>query len=234
MEAFTSTGTILISYIDRKILLVKHPEGHCIVLYESDVNNCWSSINLVPFLVYKHKNLLLKCKPNGCRIDQRSIDLYLKIMQEFGFKIKNLKDGSIKIKLGKCENNKTIELPFPSFTGSSIAIYCSMINTKKTIIKNVSLKPEILYLIKIVKKLGWKIEFYNNTLYIENTGKEMSILNIRIPEDRNVLVTKIIYNLINNKRFYYSSENNLYLMPLIEYFDKIGVKYNFKHSFDVC
>lgn len=200
------------------------------ILHEEDVNNCWSSVNILPFLIYNHKTVTLKTKPCGCRIGKRSIDLYLKIMQEFGIQIKNLEDGSIVMEYNQCNKDLIVNLPFPSFTGTSMAIYCAMLNNKKTHIENISLEPEIIFLIDIVKQMGWDINLEGRDLFIEKTNLEINEVDIEIPVDRNVLITRIVDCLINNEEFYYESKHGLYLSSLIKYFDEIGVKYKYDHK----
>ena len=212
--------------IIRKSRALKHQP---MILHEEDVNKCWSSVNILPFLVYNHKKVILESKPSGCKIGQRSIDLYLNIMQRFGYEVV-MQDKEIIISFHKQEGDLEIELPFPSFTGTSVAIYCAMVNSGQTLLRNISLEPEILFLIEQVKSMGWKISLNDRILYIEQAPDNIEPIHITIPADRNVLVTKIVDALINNRQFYYSNNNGLFLSSLLLYFDQIGVKYEYDHK----
>ncbi|MBO5102934.1 MAG: NUDIX domain-containing protein [Clostridia bacterium] len=217
-------------YMYRIIKKSKVLHGQPMILYEEDVGNCWSTVNILPFLVYNHKKILLKSKPTGCKIGQRSIKLYLDIMKKFGFSVKTQKYNNIEIKFCKCNEDLTVTLPFPSFTGTSMAIYCALLNEGKTYLKNISLEPEILFLINIIKEMGWEIRRKERDLLIFPNYNEPRNVEIIIPPDRNVVVTRIVDCLINKQPFYFSNEENLYLTSLLHYFDEIGVKYKYKHN----
>ena len=203
--------------------------GNPMILHEDDVNRCWSSVNIIPFLVFNHSKLILECKPSGCSIGQRSIDLYLNIMEQFGIEIKK-EEMRIMFIYNSCKCDIDITLPFPSFTGTSMAIYCAMLNNHKTHLANISLEPEIIFLISQIRLMGWDIRLEGRDLYISRLSDIIPHLEIEIPEDRNVLVTRIVDSLINNERFSYKSQHRLYLSSLLHYFDNIGIKYEYDHT----
>lgn len=220
---------ILDSYYIYEILKKsKYLKSQPLILHTQNVNNCWSSINMLPFLIYKHKCVILKGKPNGCRIGKRPIDLYLDIMSAFGFQIVS-EEKQIVFHFGMLNKRISFTLPFPSFTGTSIAIYCAMMNNAETCISNISLEPEIIFLVECIKKMGYQVNIEERNLYFTGYQKSDSKVEITIPPDRNVLITRIIDALYNNKSFFYTNKSGLYLSSLTKYFDKIGLEYKYDH-----
>ena len=63
------------------------------IIYENEMSKCWSIMNMLPLLVYKHKKLIMKGRPNGCKIGSRPIELYLTIMETLGIDVKVFDDS---------------------------------------------------------------------------------------------------------------------------------------------
>ncbi|MFC1622457.1 NUDIX domain-containing protein [Patescibacteria group bacterium] len=189
-----------------------------------------SVISIIPAILYRHKSITFY-QPQGCSIGERKIDLYLQIMKKFGVKIIK-KNNIIKILRNNLKNT-TIKLKFPSFTGTSTALLMASMVGQKSIIKNISIEPEILEMISCLQKIGVKIKFLSERsveVYCKKIFDKPK--KIIVSEDRNVLVTTIMMALIQEQPFSYSSKNALYLSPLVEVFKKMGVLfYSTQHSF---
>ena len=57
------------------------------VINQEDMSKCWSIMNMLPLLVFKHKKVLMKGKPTGCQIGKRPIELYVMIMESLGIRV---------------------------------------------------------------------------------------------------------------------------------------------------
>ncbi len=196
------------------------------VISEDDITKCWSVINLLPTLIYKHKKVIMKGKPCGCNIGKRPIDLYLSIMENFGIKILKEQDG-YKFEYEGVNKDVFIDFPFPSFSGTSIAIYLAIVSDVTTYISNVSIEPEILYLLNVLERMGHCISFEERTRKVIIKGNSKLIIketNIDIPEDRNILITRIICRLMQKKSMHYVSRINQDLEVLEKFFHEIGIK----------
>jgi UDP-N-acetylglucosamine 1-carboxyvinyltransferase len=189
-----------------------------------------SIIAMIPAILYKHKTVTF-FPPRGCNIGERKIDFYLEIIKKFGGKITK-KNNLITISKNTLRGTD-IALGFPSFTGTSTALLMASIIKKKSIISNISIEPEILGMIGVLQKIGVKIKFISERV-VEVMGgkiKERKCL-IYLNEDRNVLVTRIMAALIREKPFHYYSKHPLYLSPLVEVLERMGVNFSYtKNSF---
>lgn len=184
-----------------------------------------SILPLLPGLLYKHDKVVLHF-PKWCGIGARKIDLYLNILEKFWNYIFYDEDNII-IKRWK-HSSVIYDFPFPSFSGTSIALTHAAFLSSKTVLTNISIEPEILFQIEVLKQCGVHIRFLKERC-IEIVGIDFSKisndLNIEIPDDRNVLVTKIILSIICKQEFYHKSKENLYLSPLLLEFEKLWIQY---------
>ncbi|HFU3977109.1 TPA: NUDIX domain-containing protein [Streptococcus suis] len=201
---------------------------------EEEISNCWSMINMLPSLVWKVNKVYLPGKPNGCNIGERPIDLYLNLMETFGYKINENESGYF-IEKGERNLNK-VQLPFPSFTGTSIAIYLAMLTKNQVEIYNASIEPEIEYLISVAKAYGYdaNIDEEKRLIRIGNKIKHLKPKPIVIPFDRNVLVTRMVSSLVISGDFEWSNENRHYLEELLILLKNCGFSVEFnQHTFKI-
>ncbi|MDA2874087.1 NUDIX domain-containing protein [Streptococcus pneumoniae] len=199
-----------------------HCSNECFFIDSDEISNCWSMVNILPALVWKVGKVFLPGKPSGCSIGERPMDLYLKIMKDFGFVITE-NNGGFYLEKGNVGISE-ITLPFPSFTGTSIAIYLAMLSNNTINIHNVSIEPEIIYLISVIKNLGYKIKFDKIARVIKFKGKTENngVLSVRVPFDRNVLVTRMVSDLVSYGIFEWFNEEQHYLEELLLFLRKCG------------
>lgn len=184
-----------------------------------------SIIPLLPGLLYKHNEIILNF-PKWCSIGARKIDLYLDILEKFWNKV--IYDGN-NIVLKKWNNYVwNYDFYFPSFSWTSIAITLASSIESKTTLNNISIEPEILFQIETLKKCGVTINFLaERSIEIQwiDFSKMKNQLLIKIPEDRNVLITKLILAIITNTEFYYKSDYDLHLSSLLLELEKMWINY---------
>lgn len=118
----------------------KHCSNECFFIDDDEISNCWSMVNILPAVVWKVGKVYLPGKPSGCSIGKRPMNLYLKIMKDFGFEI------------------------------------------------------------------------------TENNG----VLSVRVPFDRNVLVTRMVSDLVSYGKFEWLNEEQHYLEELLLFLKKCG------------
>lgn len=200
----------------------KHCSNECFFIDDDEISNCWSMVNILPAVVWKVGKVYLPGKPSGCSIGKRPMNLYLKIMKDFGFEITE-NNGGFYLEKGNAGISE-ITLPFPSFTGTSIAIYLAMLSNNEININNVSIEPEIIYLISVIKNLGYKIIFDKIARVIKFKGKTENngVLSVRVPFDRNVLVTRMVSDLVSYGKFEWLNEEQHYLEELLLFLKKCG------------
>jgi UDP-N-acetylglucosamine enolpyruvyl transferase/8-oxo-dGTP pyrophosphatase MutT (NUDIX family) len=221
-------GTIDSSVIDTVIRLAVGTEGEVTIPRHHSASSR-SVIALIPGIVCRNGRVTFH-HPQGCNIGERKIDLYLDIIQQFGAEVRL--DGDAVTIEKKTLHPAQIDLPFPSFTGTSIALTLASQVNGSSIINNISIEPEIFELITVLNKTGSKVTFQAERRVEVRGGVFDRALTVSLSEDRNVLVTKICAALIQENEFSYSSDNVLYLSPLAAVFERMGVNFEFTpHSF---
>ena len=113
---------------------------------------------------YKHAKVSL---PGGCAIGTRPVDLHLFALKKLGAKIK-IKDGYI---IAEAKNGLTgAKIKFPSISvGATENALLAAFNAKgETVLSNCAIEPEILDLVKFLKKLGCKIKISNRKITISD------------------------------------------------------------------
>ena len=119
-----------------------------------------------------------------------------------------------------------IDLPFPSFSGTSIACYLALLNSHETCITNVSIEPEIVFLINTIEQLGYKIFFEKEKRIIRIIGApniQAKDIVINIPEDRNILVTRMIARLISKQKMQFVANYGLDFDVFNDFLKKLGI-----------
>lgn len=205
------------------------------IIYENEMSKCWSIMNMLPLLVYKHKKLIMKGRPNGCNIGSRPIELYLTIMETLGIDVKVF-DDSYLFEYKGINDDIFIELPFPSFSGTSVACYLALLNTGETCITNVSIEPEIIFLVNTIEQLGYKIIFNKENRFIKiigNPNLKIENTTITIPEDRNILVTRIVSRLLEKQKLHFVANYGLDFDVLSNFFDQINLKFYINNNYIV-
>lgn len=184
-----------------------------------------SIIALIPAMLYHHSRVSFH-HPQGCNIGERKIDLYLDVIRQFGGSLEQHEELMTISRV--VLNPATVHLPFPSFTGTSTALIMASMIDAKSIIDNISVEPEILEMIEVMRRSGVEVTFTSERT-VEVRGEiAPNPASIDLSEDRNVLVTKICAALIQGKEFSYSSHSHLYLSPLIKVLEDMGV--DFEHT----
>ncbi len=199
-------------------------DGYFVITHE-DMSECWSIINMLPLLVYKYKKVLMKGRPIGCQIGERPIELYVMIMESLGIQVKNNNNSYYFEYVGVSEDI-FIDLPFPSFSGTSIACYLALLNSHETCITNVSIEPEIVFLINTIEQLGYKIFFEKEKRIIRIIGApniQAKDIVINIPEDRNILVTRMIARLISKQKMQFVANYGLDFDVFNDFLKKLGI-----------
>ena len=199
-------------------------EGY-FVIHQDDMSRCWSILNMLPLLIYKHKKVLMKGKPTGCNIGKRPIELYIVIMESLGIHVERV-GNSYYFEYVGISDDVFIELPFPSFSGTSVACYLALLNSNETCITNVSIEPEIVFLINSIEQMGYHIKFEKEKRIIQIIGNpdlDVNNLTIKIPEDRNILVTRMIARLMSKQKMHFVANYGLDFDIFYDFLKRIGI-----------
>lgn len=97
--------------------------------------------------------------PGGCPLGDRKYDLHINILEKMGAKVWE-EDGYLCTKAPQRLKGCEIHLPIRSTGATENAILCGSLASGKTTIWNPHIRPEILDLIDMLKKMGAQIQVY--------------------------------------------------------------------------
>lgn len=97
--------------------------------------------------------------PGGCSLGDRKYDLHVMLLEKMGAKVWE-EEGYLCAKVEGRLNGTDIHLPIRSTGATENAIICGTIAQGKTTVWNPHIRPEILDLIDLLKKMGAKIKVY--------------------------------------------------------------------------
>ena len=120
--------------------------------------------------------------PGGCDIGARPIDLHLKAFKKLGINIEE-EYGFIRCSCDKIIGTN-IDLDFPSVGATENIILASVLAEGKTTITNAAREPEIVDLVKMLKKMGAKISGEGTNIIEINGVKKLEDVKYRIMPDR--------------------------------------------------
>ncbi len=169
----------LLNFIGLKTKLIK--KNNAIEIYNKSKNiNTLAPYKLVKTMragVLVLGSLLTKYKkakvslPGGCAIGTRPVDLHLFALKKFGAKIK-IKDGYIIAKAKSGLKGANIRFPSISVGATENALLAAFKAKGKTVLKNCAIEPEIIDLIKFLKKLGANIHVKGRSISISESKKK--------------------------------------------------------------
>jgi len=120
--------------------------------------------------------------PGGCVIGKRPVDFHLNGLKKLGAEI-TIEKGNIIAKGGNLKGAEII-LDFPSVTATENLMMAGVLAEGETIIKNVAKEPEVVFLGKMLKKMGAEIKgLGGDKIYIKGK-KELKPVSMEIIPDR--------------------------------------------------
>ncbi len=141
-------------------------------------------------LLTKHKKAKVSL-PGGCAIGSRPVDLHLFALKKLGAKIK-IKNGYVLAEAKNGLRGTKIRFPSVSVGATENALLASIKAKGKTILTNCAIEPEILDLIKFLKKLGAKIQLKGRSIMISESKINNAKIIHKVIFDRIELGTYMI------------------------------------------
>ena len=161
--------------------------------------------------------------PGGCAIGTRPVNLHLFALKKLGAKIK-IKDGYIIADAKQGLIGTKIKFPSISVGATENAILAAFGAKGKTVLNNCAIEPEVLDLVKFLRKLGSNIKIKKRK--IEITGQDESDKNIKhkIIFDRIEAGTYLIAGALIGKSITITNVESKILKSEVEILKKIGAK----------
>ena len=120
--------------------------------------------------------------PGGCDIGARPIDLHLKAFKKLGINIKE-EGGFITCSCDRIKGTN-IDLDFPSVGATENIILAAVLAEGETIINNAAREPEIVDLIKFLRKMGANISGEGTNIITIKGVEKLKQTKYRIMPDR--------------------------------------------------
>ena len=137
--------------------------------------------------------------PGGCAIGTRPVDLHLFALKKLGAKIK-IKDGYIFAQAKNGLKGAKIKFPSISVGATENALLAAFKAKGKTTLKNCAIEPEIIDLIKFLKKLGADISIKGRTILISESKIKKLKITHHVIFDRIELGTYMIASALLAKK----------------------------------
>lgn len=135
--------------------------------------------------------------PGGCNLGDRKYDLHVMLLQQLGATVWE-EDGYLCSKSeGRLKGN-SIHLPIRSTGATENAVICGVLAKGITTIWNPHIRPEILDLIEMLRKMGAKIEVYGQKCIIVNGVEKLKGVKHTVIPDNMEAITWAIGAVITN------------------------------------
>ena len=167
--------------------------------------------------------------PGGCAIGTRPVDLHLFALKKLGAKIK-IKNGYIFATAKSGLKGTKFKFPSISVGATENAILAAVQAKGSSIIDNCAIEPEILDLIRFLKRLGTIIKIDKRKITIEKSITEKKISH-KIIFDRIELGTYLIGGALIAKNLKLKILNLLSIRKEINILKKMGVNMNIGENF---
>ena len=160
--------------------------------------------------------------PGGCDIGARPIDLHLKAFKKLGINIDEeygfISCGCDKIK------GANIDLDFPSVGATENIILASVLAAGKTVITNAAREPEIVDLVKMLRKMGADIIGEGTNIIEINGVSKLLDVKYRVMPDRIEAGTFLCAGAITGGNIKILNTVPEQLVPIISKLEEAGCK----------
>jgi|TARA_B100002051_G_scaffold260669_1_gene281386 UDP-N-acetylglucosamine 1-carboxyvinyltransferase len=150
-----SLGSEIEVFKKKKILKITNKKKHKLLVKYKFISTMRAGVLAMGALLGKY-NKCSTALSGGCSLGPRPIDFHLSGFKKLNCKY-NLKNGYINIIAKNGIKGAQYYFPKVSVTGTSNLILASVLGNGTTILKNISIEPEVLDLIKFLKNGGAKI-----------------------------------------------------------------------------
>ncbi|EKB48326.1 UDP-N-acetylglucosamine 1-carboxyvinyltransferase [Cecembia lonarensis] len=173
--------TVLISEIDANVTTILNWEGR-------SIRNTLLILGALTTRYGKGRVPL----PGGCKLGERKYDLHVMLLERLGAKVWE-EDGFLcAASNGERLVGNEIHLPMRSTGATENAILCGSLAKGETVIWNPHIRPEIMDLIGLLKKMGAKIKvFGQKCIVIEGVDKLKGAKHVVIPDNMEAITWAI-------------------------------------------
>ena len=187
---------------------------------EELVKKMRSSIIFLGAIISRFKEASISY-PGGCNLGKRPIDFHLEAFKKLGIKIDD-NQNLIKASVNEIKEN-TIDLPFASVGATQNIILASIFVRGKVVIKNCAKEPEIIDMVKFLRKMGANIYGEGtDTITIKGVEKLKDIVEYTVMPDRIEAGTFLCMSAITNGNIKVNGIAPHYLSSLTDILEQMG------------
>ena len=187
---------------------------------EELVKKMRSSIIFLGAIISRFKEASISY-PGGCNLGKRPIDFHLEAFKKLGIKIDD-NQNLIKASVNEIKEN-TIDLPFASVGATQNIILASIFVRGKVVIKNCAKEPEIIDMVKFLRKMGANIYGEGtDTITIKGVEKLKDIVEYTVMPDRIEAGTFLCMSAITNGNIKVNGIVPHYLSSLTDILEQMG------------
>ena len=161
--------------------------------------------------------------PGGCAIGVRPVNLHINAIKSMGGKVE-IENGYIISETDKL-NGSTVYFDIPTVTGTENVVMAAVLAEGKTIIKNAAREPEVVDLIKLLKKMGAKIEGEGESIIEIEGVKSLRGAEYTVMADRIETGTLMCAALITHSEIEIKNVPLYAIDAILDKFMEIGGKY---------
>ena len=181
-----------------------------------------SGVLLMGSLLGKY-NKCTSAMSGGCSLGVRAINFHIE-----GFKKLNcqysLNKGYINLEAKNGLKGNNYKFPTVTVTGTSNLIMASVLAKGTTVLRNISIEPEVIDLIKFLQNGGAKISFINKRVIKICGVKELNGCKHEIIGDRIEAFSYLCTGAITKGKIKVKKVNPKYLSAELKVLEKIGCK----------
>ncbi|WP_101254352.1 hypothetical protein [Streptomyces barkulensis] len=173
---------------------------------------------LLPALLARAGEVVMESAPQGCRIGQRPIDWYTRILAQFG--VESRADGTATVYTWRRRHAAQVNFEYPTMTGTVIALAAAAVSPGVTTIGNASVEPSCAEQLACLREMGGKVSGGLPDVRIE--GRDgYSGTQWAVGPDRIHAVTYLTAGLLTRGKVTVTGARPLDIPRYVEFLDRV-------------
>ena len=224
----TALGSKVETFEKKKIIKITNKKKHKLIVPYKLISTMRAGVLTMGALLGKY-NKCSTAMSGGCSLGDRGIGFHLDGFKKLNCKY-NLRNGYINIIAKNGIKGNIYKFPKVSVTGTSNLIMASVLANGTTILKNVSIEPEVIDLIKFLKSGGAQIYFIGKKTIKINGVKKLNGCTHEVIGDRIEAFSYLCTAAITKGKIKIDKINPKYLYTELQVLKKIGCNLKIKKS----
>ncbi len=159
--------------------------------------------------------------PGGCPIGHRPINFHVEALKSMGARVERRPDSYFV--QAREIHGADIEFPWTSVGATENVLLTAVLAKGKTIIRNAAVEPEVVDLVRMLKKMGADISYQEGVRVMEVTGVEkLRGVEWKVMPDRNEIVSFAIAGLATGGDIFIKNIGESYLASFLGKIREIG------------